>query len=64
MHIITASLFPIISTKVEISPQNFKTFTFNPFVTLVKNFKALPSAYLKLLNLNQKHPLKKVLKVW
>ena len=34
------------------------TFNFYPFATLVKNFKLLPSASPKLLNLNQGHPSK------
>ena len=43
-------------TNVEISPKNFLTFSFNPFVKLVKNFKAIPRAGPKLLNLKQDHP--------
>ena len=35
------------------------TFNFSPFATLVQNFKFVPSASPKLLNLNQDHPLKK-----
>ena len=55
------SFFPVTSTNVRVSPQNFLTFSFIPFATLVKNFKALPSASPKLLNLNQDNPSKKVL---
>ena len=40
-------------------PQNFLTFSFNHFVTLVWNFKAILSASLKLLNLSQEHLSKK-----
>ena len=40
-------------------PQNFLTFNFNPFATLVQNFKFVPSASTKLLNVNQDHPSKK-----
>ena len=47
-------------TNVGISPQNVLTFTFNPFGTLVQNFKAIPSASPKLLNLNQDHTSKKL----
>ena len=36
-------------------------FYFNPFATLVQNFKFVPSASLKLLNLNQDHPSKKAI---
>ena len=38
-----------------IRPKNFLTFNFNSFATLVSNFKAIPNASPKLLNLNQKH---------
>ena len=47
------------STNVAISPQNFLTFTFNHFFKLVWNFKFIPSASPKLLNLNQDHSSKK-----
>ena len=49
----------LISTNIEISPQNFLTFIFNPFVILVQHFKGIPSVSPKLLNLNQEHPSKK-----
>ena len=55
----STSFSPVTSTNVGISPQNFLTFSFNPFVTRVWNFKAIPSASPKLLNLNQEHPSKK-----
>ena len=42
-----------ISTNVGIYPQNFLTLIFNPFFTLVKIFKAIPSLGPKLLALNQ-----------
>ena len=51
---------PVNSTNVEISPKNFPTFNFNAFSTLVWNFKAIPAASPKLLNLNQDRPSKKV----
>ena len=51
---------PATSTNVKISHQNILTFSFNPFPTLVKNFKATSSASSKLLNLNQEHTLKKL----
>ena len=44
-----ASCSTVTSTNVEISPQNFLTFSFNPFATLMQNFKAIPSASPKLL---------------
>ena len=47
--------FPVTSTNVGISPQNFVTFSFNPFATLVSNFKFVPSASPKLFDLNQDH---------
>ena len=53
------SYSPVTSTNVVISFQNFLTFSFNPFATLVSNFKAISSASPKLLNLNQDHPSKK-----
>ena len=52
---------PVTSTNVEFGPKNFLTFSFNPFATLVQNFKFVPSANPKLLNLNQDHPSKKVI---
>ena len=49
---------PAILLRVGISPQNFLTFIFNPFVTLLYNFKTIPSISSRLLNLNQdQHPL-------
>ena len=54
------SFSPVTFTNVEISPKNFLTFSFNPFATLVENFKVVPSASPRLLNLNQDHPSKKV----
>ena len=54
--------FPVTSTNAVISPQKFLTFSFNRFPTLVQNFKAIPSACPKLLNLNQDHPSKKWVK--
>ena len=47
---------PVTSTNVGFGPKNFLTFSFNPFATLVQNFKFVPSACPKLLNLNQDHP--------
>ena len=55
------SFSPVTSTNVRFGPQNFLTFSFNPFVTLVQNFKFAPSASPKLLNLNQDHPSKKAI---
>ena len=52
------SFSAVTSTNVEISKKNFLTFSFNPFYTFVLNFNAIPSASLKLLNLNQDHPWK------
>ena len=53
--------FPLVtSTNTGISPENFLNFSFNPFATLVQNFKFIPSVSPKLLNLNQDHPSKKV----
>ena len=53
------SFSSVTSTNVGISPQNFLTFSFNPFDRLVWNFKFVPSTSPKLLNLNQDHPWKK-----
>ena len=53
------SFSPVTSTNVGFGPQNFLTFSFNPFATLVQNFKFVPSASLKLWNLNQDHHSKK-----
>ena len=52
---------PVTSTNVGFGPQNFLAFSFNPFSTLVQNFKFAPSASPKLLNLNQGHPSKKAI---
>ena len=55
------SFSPVTSTNVDFGSQNFLTFSFNPFSTLVQNFKFAPSASPKLLNLNQDHPSKKAI---
>ena len=55
------SFFPVTSTNVGFGLQNFLTFSFNPFATLVQNFKFVPSASPKLLNLNQDHPSRKAI---
>ena len=55
------SFFPVTSTNVGIGPYNFLTFSFNAFATLVQNFKFVPSASPKLLNLNQDHTSKKAI---
>ena len=43
------SFSPVTRKNVGITPQNFLTFSFNPFATLVQNFKVIPSASPKLL---------------
>ena len=53
------SFSPVTSRNVGIRPQNFLTFSFNPFNRLAENFKFASSASPKLLNLNQDHPSKK-----
>ena len=53
------SFSPATSTNVGTRPQNFLTFSFNPFDWLVSNFKFVPSASAKLLNLNQDQPSEK-----
>ena len=52
------SFSPATSTNVGVRPQNFLTltFSFNPFGTLARNFKFVPSVSPNLLNLNQDHP--------
>ena len=57
----STSFSPVTSTNVGFGPQNFLTFCFNPFATLAQNFKFVPSASPKLLNLNQDHPSKKAI---
>ena len=52
---------PVTSINVGFSPQNFLTFSFDPFATLVQNFKFLPSDSPKLLNLNEDLPSKKAI---
>ena len=54
------SFSPVTSTNVGSSPQNFLTFSFNPFARLLQNFKSVPSACPTLLNLNQDHPSNKL----
>ena len=56
--VLPTSFSPVTSTNVGVRPQNFMTFSFNPFATLLYNFKFLPSAGSKLLNLNLDHPSK------
>ena len=53
------SFSAVTSTNIGLSPQNILSFTFNPFATLVLNFKVIPSANPKLFQLNQDHPSKK-----
>ena len=53
------SFSPVTSTNIGISPQNILSFSFDPFDTLVSNFKFAPSASPKLLDLNQHHLSKK-----
>ena len=50
---------PVTFTNVGFGPQNFLTFSFNLFATLVQSFKFVTSASPKLLNLNQDHPSEK-----
>ena len=52
------SFSSVTSTNVGFGPQNFVNFSFNPFPTLMQNFKFVPSASPKLLDLNQDHPSK------
>ena len=51
-------LSPVTSTNVGFRPKNFLTFSFKACVTLMSNFKAIPNANPKLLNVNQDHPAK------
>ena len=51
----------VTSTNVGFGPQNFLTFSLNPFATPVQNFNILLSASPKLLNLNQDHTSKKAI---
>ena len=55
------SFSPVTSTNVGIGPWKFLTFRFDPFATIVQNFKFVPSASPKLLNLNQDHLSKKAI---
>ena len=55
------SFSPVTPTNVGFGPQNLLTFSFNPFAILVQNFKFVPRASPKLLNLNQDHPSKKAI---
>ena len=56
-----SSFSPVTSVNVGFGPQSFVTFSFNPFATLVQNFKVLPSASPKLLNFNQDNSSKKAI---
>ena len=53
--------FRVTFRNVGITPQNFLTFSFDPISTLVQNFKFIPSASRKLLNLKQHYPSEKVI---
>ena len=55
------SFSPVTSTNVGFGPKKFLTFSFNPFATVLQNFKFVPSDSPKLLNLNQDHPSKKAI---
>ena len=57
----STSFSPVTSTNVRFGPQNFLTFSFNPFATLVQDFKFLTSASPNLLNLNEDDPSKKAI---
>ena len=57
----TTSFSSVTSTNVGFDPQNFLTFSFNLFATLVQNLKFVPSASSKLLNLDHNHPSKKAI---
>ena len=48
-----ANFYPVTSTNVGISPQNFLCFSLSSFATLMKNLKFIPSPSFKLLDLNQ-----------
>ena len=52
------TLFP--SHFYKLGSKSFWLLVFNPFTTLVQNFKFVPSANPKLLNLKQNHPSKKL----
>ena len=55
----STSFCPVTSTKVEICPKNFRSFSFNPFTTLILNCNVILTASRKLLNFNKVHPSKK-----
>ena len=52
------SFSPITFTNLGISHQNFLTFSFNPFATLMKNSSVIPRVSPK--SLNQERPSKKI----
>ena len=56
----SASVSPVTSTSIGISPKIYLTFIFNTFAKLVSNLTAIPSASPKLLILNQEHTSKKL----
>ena len=62
--VLPTSFSLVTSTHVGFGPQNFLTFSFNPFTTLMQNFKFVPSASPELLNLNEDHPSKKKRFFW
>ena len=51
---------PVTSLNVRISPQNFLTFAFHSFATLLLDFKAIRSTSSNFLGLNLDHPSKKL----
>ena len=60
----SASVSPVTSTSIGISPKIYLTFIFNTFAKLVSNLTAIPSASPKLLILNQEHTSKKIVFLW
>ena len=60
LHRMVHHFFPVTSTNVGISLQNFLTFSLNLFQADVKFQETIPSASPKLFKLNQDRPSKKV----
>ena len=59
-----ASFCHITSTNVRFSPQNFLTFSFNPFAILAKNFKFVTSASPKWYHCKIEYKHKQIRKVF
>ena len=57
---LTSSFSPVTSANMGIISQNFLTFSSNPFVILMQNFKTITSPSPQIIKLEPRAPVKKV----